>query len=143
MFGFGKKLLEKKPALTFEDSQFGSLIFDSDLWNGKAQIGGKEICFVVDGSDAAPDRVLLEQVRRVVDQFTKIEQSAINFLCVQQPETVKKAVEPGDFTFTSLNFLWADKPDIYALEFSLKGDEAAIWRVEFEKDQPKYSGRDD
>lgn len=77
-------------------------------------------------------------MREVVGRFSEIERRALDFLRAEEA-----SVRQGEFEFYSLDFLWEDKPHLYALEFTLAGDDDGIWRVEFESGQPNYVGRDD
>jgi hypothetical protein len=50
---------------------------------------------------------------------------------------------PGaSFSVDAVTYLQADKPDWFAVELSLKGDEGSIWRVEVEKGEPGHLTRD-
>ena len=77
-------------------------------------------------------------MREVVGRFSEIERRALDFLRAEEA-----SVRQGEFEFYSLDFLWEDKPHLYALEFTLAGDDDGIWRGEFESGQPNYVGRDD
>lgn len=131
-----KTLFEKKPPAEFQHAELGSLVCDEGLWSGSAQRDGRHIPFVVAGTEAAPDPVLLDRLLSILTRFREFETCARHFLC---PPGVP--VKPEDFTFQSVDLL--TRPDCCTFEFALEGDAGAIWRVEFENEQPKYTGRDD
>jgi hypothetical protein len=81
---------------------------------------------------------LLERVKDFVARFPDFEGRALDALV-----NLDVRVRREDFSFYAVNFLWADRPNFCALEFALKGDEEAIWRVEFEGDVVTSTGRDD
>jgi hypothetical protein len=141
MFKWIKKLFEPKPPeppQEFQHEQLGVLLGEEGLWSGRVQRHGRDIPFVVGGTEAAPDRHLLDVLLGLLMKFPDLEASALQFLC--PPEA---PVEPNDFTFQSIDVLSPKRPGCFTLEFSLEGDDGAIWRVEFEGEQPKYTGRDD
>jgi hypothetical protein len=138
MFGRLKSLFAAKPPLEFQHPKFGIIINDCGIWSGKVKHDSKVIQFYVGGTATKPDSELLKRIQGVADNFQEIENLALEFIRLESP-----ALKDGKFTFYSLNFLWEDKPDIYAMEFSLEGDEDGIWRVEFSGKQPQSVGRDD
>ena len=141
MFQRLKALFEKRPLPEppeFRHPDLGLLTFDSGLWSGKVHWDGRDISFVISGTESSPDSILTNALLSLLNRFPQTESSALQFLCSPDvPVTI------NEFTFQSVNFLWPDTPDNFTLEFTLEGDPYAIWRVEFESGQPKYSGRDD
>jgi len=114
------------------------LTFDSGLWSGKIHRHGREIPFVLAGTESGPNSTLVDALLSLLGGFQQTESTALQFLCSPGvPVTAK------EFTFQSLNFLWPETPDRFTLEFTLQGDTYAIWRVDFEAGSPKYTGRDD
>jgi hypothetical protein len=138
MFKRLKSLFAAKPPVLYQDTEFGVLTLESGVWGGQATHQGRSIRFYVGGTQVSPDEGLLNRVRALISRFAEVERSAIDFLLAQD-----ERVQRGEFEFYSLDFLWEDKPHLYALEFTLTGDEYGIWRVEFDNDQPKFVGRDD
>jgi hypothetical protein len=139
MFEWLKKLFKSKPPAQFHHPNLGLMTeMDPGLWSGRIEHAGREIEFVLSGSEMVPDAGLTARLQEALRRIDAIEQSALDFLCTQ-----KTLFKPGDFTFQSINFLWEKKPDVFTLEFSMAGDEHGIWRVEFENDQPRHIGRDD
>jgi len=137
MFQRLKSLFAAKPPVQYQHPAFGVLTLDSGVWGGSTQHGGREIRFYVGGTETAPDAGLLQRVRDLVARLPEAERAALDFIRSQSPAVT------GEFTFYSLDFLWEDKPHIFAMEFTLAGDDDGIWRVEFEHEQPKFVGRDD
>jgi hypothetical protein len=133
-----KSLFAAKPPVAYQDPDFGILTLESGLWGGQALHEGRSIRFYVGGTQASPDRGLLNRLRKLINCFGVIERSAIDFLHAHG-----EGAQHGEFEFYSLDIMWEDKPHLYALEFALSGDEHGIWRVEFDNDQPKFVGRDD
>jgi hypothetical protein len=138
MFRYLRSLFAARPPVELRHAEFGVLTLDSGLWWGAAQSGERSIRFCIDGTDAEPDVGLLDRVRDLLTRFAEVERSALDLL-----RSHAAYVGQGEFAFDSLDFLWADKPHLFTLEFTLAGDDEAIWRVEFENGQPKYVGRDD
>lgn len=130
--------MQPVPDVEFRHPEFGVLTCDSGIWSGDAQLDGRTVRFSVGGTEIAPDAGLLDRVRELLRRFPEVERSALDFLCAPDLR-----VRTEDFAFYSLDLLWADKPQQYTLEFTLAGDEDGIWRVEFEGDQPRFTGRDD
>ena len=140
MFEYLKSLFEpksKRPG-KFSHPALGVITFESGIWCGETLRDGRRLRFYVGGSVTAPDSGLLDCVERLFERFPEVERTAIEFIRAAEDET-----RLSKFTFDSLNFLWEDKSQFYALEFTLSGDDFGIWRVEFEGDQPKSVGRDD
>jgi len=131
-------IASRKPRRKFQHPEFGVLTLDGELWNGKAGRNANEIPFLVAGSDSAPDSGLMQRLSWFLDNFTELERIALNFIRKQEPE-----VRHGKFTFTSVSFLWEERPKQFAMEFDLAGDDDGIWRVEFDDNQPQFLGRDD
>ena len=138
MFQRLKALFEKRPLPEFRHSELGLLTFDSGLWSGKVRRGGRDISFVISGTESSPDSILTNALLSLLHRFPQTESRALQFLY-----SLDASVAINEFTFQSVNFLCLETPDNFTLEFTLKGGSYAIWRVEFESGQPKYSGRDD
>jgi hypothetical protein len=100
---------------------------------------GRDIPFVVGGTEAAPDPRLLERLPSLLAELPGLEAAALGLLCPSNPPV---PIEPGDFTFQSIGLFVPDKLDDFTFEFALDRDPGAIWRVEFHDGQPKYTGRD-
>jgi hypothetical protein len=126
------------PSVPFRHVALGVLSGEEGLWSGGARQRGREIAFVVAGTESEPDARLLDALPGVLTRLPDLEPVALAFLCV--PEA---PVEASQFTLESVNLLWPQRPDRFTLEFTLEGDPGAIWRVEFTDGRPLYSGRDD
>jgi hypothetical protein len=137
MFQRLKSLFGTKPTAEYHDAAFGVLTLDAGLWSGIAQRDGREVHFYVGGTESAPDSALLQRVRELLEHFPHHERAALDFVRSQSPAIT------GELMFYSLDFLWEDKPHVFAIEFTLAGDGDGIWRVEFEHGKPKFVGRDD
>ena len=121
-----------------EDSRFGTLTGELDVWSGAISEGGKEIQFYIGGSEEAPDERLLDALSHVLEQLGIFQEKALQFLLKENPSST-----PLHFEFASVDLLYPDDPDQFSLNYELEGDEEGIWRVEFEKGEPVFSGRDD
>jgi len=66
-------------------------------------------------------------------RFPEVERAALDFIRAQSPAVT------GEFTFYSLDFLWEDKPHMFAMEFTLAGDDDGIWRVELSTNSQSLS----
>ena len=135
-----KSWFAAKPPVEFRHPEFGVLTLDSPggLWTGYAQREGSSIRFYIGGTDTEPDAGLLDRVQEVVGRFPEVDGTALDFLGAQDA-----SVRQGEFEFYSLNFLWENKPHIFALEFTLVGDDDGIWNVEHDSGHPIFVGRDD
>ena len=119
-------------------AELGKLVYDSGLWSGKLHLGGRSIPFHVAGTEAGPDPSLLDQLPRKPETFGEWEQAAKDFIGLKEPKLKREYLE-----FYSLDFLWDDRPQAFALEFTLAGDVDGVWRVEFVDGRPQSVGRDD
>lgn len=128
----------RRPSRQLQHPELGTLSGESGLWGGEVQQDDRVIRFCIAGTELEPDIALIQRLRAAISRFPELERTALEFLCVQEPD-----VQQGEFTFQSMDFLWKHKPDSFALEFTLVGDDDGIWRVEFEGGHPKSMGRDD
>jgi len=126
------------PPREFRDAELGVLTAELDLWTGTVARDGITIPFTVAGTQAAPDDGLLSRVRGIVRRFRDVEAEGLAFLGAEVPE-----VRSSKLTFHGLEFLWEEKPSIYALEWLADGDDSRVWRVNYEADKPKEAGFDD
>jgi len=126
--------------MQFLHPTFGPLSYADPLWSGQVRRHNRVIPFVVHGSESGPDLVLLDRLSRILNEFLSLDAGALKLLCPQDGPF--PGVKPADLTFQSVDLLWPNKPDCFTFVFDLKGDPGAIWRVEFEDGQPKYTGRD-
>jgi hypothetical protein len=110
----------------------------SDIWSGTVIRDDIKIPFAVAGTLTAPDNGLLERVRYIVSRFREVEREGLAFLRSEVAE-----VGSSQFIFHGLEFLWEDKPDIYAMEWLADGDDSRVWRVNYEAGKPKEAGFDD
>ena len=129
---------EKTPPAEFHDAEFGLLTAEADLWSGTVTRDGFTIPFTVAGTHAAPSSGLLDRVRDITRRFRGVEGEGLAFLRAEVTE-----VRSSKLAFCRLEFLWEDKPDTYALEWSADGDDSCVWRVNFEAGKPKEAGFDD
>lgn len=141
MFKWLKAVFQTRPPdppAEFRHASLGVLSGEEGLWSGRVREHGRDIPFVVGGSEAAPDPHLPDVLLGLLTTLPDLEASILEFLCPPQAP-----VKPSDFTFQSVDLLWPQRPECFTLEFALEGDLGAIWRVEFVDGEPKYSGRDD
>jgi hypothetical protein len=140
MFNRIKALFTKvnTPPAEFHDAELGVLTVESDLWSGKITRDGIAIPFTVAGTQTAPDSGLIERVRDIIGRFSEVEAGGLAFLRAEVAE-----VRSSKFTFSGLEFLWEDNPDMYSLEWLADGDDSCFWRVNFEAGRPKDAGFDD
>lgn len=132
-----KALFRKKPPVELQHPEFGRLEYERGLWSGHADHSGRRLWFAIGGTEAGPSDILLDRFRNVLGEFDQHERAALSFLTTQHPD-----IDTGDLRFYSMDFLWADRPDDFALEFT-PPDEVVVWRVEFEDGIAKYVACDD
>jgi hypothetical protein len=125
---------EQPPPSIFLDPDLASLMLVSGFWVGRVEQGNRLVRFMVVGDDLAPDIGLLESARAQIGRFTRLEQQAIGFLGAREPQA--RLVE--DLAFVSIDFLRADRPEDFEVEF-LSAD-FRFWLVEFEAAQPRHAG---
>jgi len=97
--------------------------------------------FAVHGDREGPAGPLVSALERTLGNWPDVDQQLRRFLASKvPPETasVADSLEP-----ISVSYLWPARPECFAVELTLEGDEGAIWRVEFERGEPKHLGRDD
>jgi hypothetical protein len=131
---FGKK----KPGREFQHLALGTIVHEDGLWNGSAHRKGRDIPFLVAGTDTEPDPRLLDRLQSILGRFTDVEQRALSFLRSQESETRNMALD-----FYMLDVADKNYPDDFTLEFVGEADGDRVWRVEFEAGQPKSTGFDD
>ncbi len=142
MFDWLKAIFEvrssKSPA-EFRHSELGLLLGEEGLWRGQVRRHGRDISFVVCGTETVPNPRLLERIPNLLAEFPGLEVAALQLLCPPDPPV---PIEPSEFTFQSVGLFVPDKPNDFTFEFALDRDPGAIWRVEFHDGQPRYTGRD-
>jgi hypothetical protein len=129
---------EKKTRPEFHDVELGVLTGKGEIWSGTVIRDGIKIPFVVAGTLTAPDNGLLERVRYILSRFREVEREGLAFLRSEMAE-----VRLSEFTFYCREFLWENKPEIYAMEWLADGDDSRVWRVNYEAGKPKEAGFDD
>jgi hypothetical protein len=142
VFGWLRAAFEARPPrppAEFRHPDLGLLLGEEGLWSGRARRHGRDIPFVIGGTEAAPDSRLVDRLPGLLVEFPALEAAALRLLCPPDPPV---PVQPGDFTFQSVDLFLPDNPDCFTFEFALDRDPGAIWRVEFHDGRPKYTGRD-
>lgn len=137
MFEGLRALFRDPPPLEMQHPELGLLKLEGPLWNGELVRDGRKIKFVIAGSRAGPDDRLLATLREIVGRLPERESLSRAFIASHDSR-----IDPGDFSFCSIDILWPKRPDCYYFEYKMAGDEYAIWRVEFQGNAPKYLGRD-
>ena len=128
---------ERRPRAQITHPQLGLLTCDEGLWCGETVCDERRLGFCIAGDETAPDEGLLAVLQEKLASIDQWEQAALDLLCRDE------RVESELFTLKSLDFLWPDRPDSFALEFEMEGDPDGIWRVEFQNNQAVHTGRDD
>jgi len=127
----------KKPAQVVHHPEFGVLTSDGDLWEGIAHSAGRDVRFVVCGTDLAPDETMLRRVSEIVVHFAETEGQALAFLRDREPDARE----------ATLDFYVLDVADdvSFTMEFVAQDDDWVdrVWRVEFESGVPMRTGFDD
>lgn len=111
-------------------------------WEGACSVDSEtSLEFAVSGDREGPSDTLVSALEATLGRWREVNQRLQHFLGSQVPDWAASAADsPRPI---SLTYLWPAKPDCFAIELALEGDEEAIWRVEFERGEPKHLSRDD
>ena len=135
-------LRERKPIRKIRHPQLGLLTTDEtddSLWTGQVQHEGRDICFLLGGSTAAPDERLAAKLQGIIARFGDLEPRAIEFLRSREPEIRKAKLD-----FYTLDVSDGRRPEDFTFEFLDAADDySGVWRVEFVGGEPKHTGFDD
>jgi len=133
---FFNEVFAEKPTVEVQHPGLGTLCraHDSSLWQGESRRGERVILFFINGSASSPDEKLVEEMRDIIEHFGEHEAAALEF--IKDPTGV---VGKDKFSFDELGIY---RSGSFTMSFTLQGDEGSIWRAEFEKGRPVYSGRD-
>jgi|JI10StandDraft_1071094.scaffolds.fasta_scaffold446282_2 hypothetical protein len=131
-------LRERKPKPKFRHSELGVFTSDGHLWTCEILRDGRELHFVIGGTEDAPSQLLLTQAQSLLGRFAAVEQRAIEFLRNRESEVRDAALD-----FYLLDLTDEKRPDDFTFEFVEPGDASRIWRVEFVGGEPKETGFDD
>jgi len=137
MFKRLKALLTRAPRLQVQHPDLGMLTLHEGYWRGEWQHEDRPIGLVLAGTEAGPAPALIERLRALLNKSSPVRQSAVEFICAQ-----KRLFNASDFALRSVRFPDANRPEIFVMEFSVKGDEEGLWRVEFERNQATRLARD-
>ena len=121
MFSRLKTLFAKPPPREFLDSELGMLTLDCGVWIGTVDQDGRNLRFMVAGTEAAPDTGLLGRVHGLLARFTDTERIAMDFLRSRESK-----LHDAKLNFYSFEFLWEDRPDDFAFEFLAGGDDSRV-----------------
>ena len=121
----------------------GELVWNQDgWWEGSVDHQGTPVAVSVGGDEAGPRPDMATAAVATLSVLEDNSQKAVRFLLADLPKLGAR-IEPSQFTLKGVCHLWLDRPQDFWREFDLEGDPHAIWRVEFEDGNPRYSGRDD
>jgi hypothetical protein len=122
---------------------------DEGWWEGVWTVNGefpleraasKSLEFSVSGDRKGPSDTLVSALERTISRWPDVNQRLQHFLGSLEPRAASAATSLKP---TAVSYLWPAKPDYFTVELALEGDEGAIWRVEFERGEPKHLSRDD
>jgi len=134
-------LRERKLAREIQHPQLGLLKsagIDSNLWEGRARIDGREIPFVIGGSKTAPDERLVAQLQSIKARFGDLEHRAIAFLKSREQE-----IRDANLATYRLDVSNERRHDDFTFEFVDSANDSQVWRVKFVDGEPKQTGFDD
>jgi len=134
-------LRERKTLRKIQHPQLGLLTSaetDSSLWEGKARIDGRDIPFIIGGSETAPDERLVAQLQSIMARFGSLERQAIEFLRRRESEVRDAKLE----TYL-LDLSDERRHDDFTFEFVDSASDSQVWRVEFVAGEPRHTGFDD
>ena len=134
-------LRERIPVREIQHPQLGLLTSagtESSLWEGRARIDGRDIPFVIGGSETAPDDRLVAQLQSIMARFGSLERQAIEFLRSRESE-----VRDSKLVTYLLDLSDERRHDDFTFEFIDSVNDSQVWRVEFVDGEPKRTGFDD
>jgi hypothetical protein len=134
MFQDLNKWFAPKAHPAFNHPTLGSFQLDDGIWTSRIH----DIELSLAGNESAPNEALLVAASALLDQFSKVKETALVFLVSQD-----EAPDKEDFTCYDLELLREECPNHFALRFILLGDLGGMWRVEFEDGAPLFLTRDD
>lgn len=146
VFGFGQIIYgiahyywrERKPTRKVQHPRLGMLASEGSLWAGVVRRDGRDIRFLVGGSENAADERLLSQVENIIGSFAESERRAVDFL-----RNREACVRDSHLDFYMLVVSDRGRPDHFTFEFVERGDDSREWRVEFIAGEPTHTGFDD
>ena len=86
-------LKERQPPRSFHSPEFGTMTGEDGTWQGEVTRDGREIPFVLEGTETQPDDQHLEQLRQLLTRFPQEEKRALDFLRQHEPELAGCALE--------------------------------------------------
>jgi hypothetical protein len=134
-------LREGKPVREIQHPQLGLLASsgpDFSLWEGRTRIDGRDIPFVIGGSETAPDERLVAQLQSIIARFGSLERQAIEFLRSRESD-----VRDSKLVTYLLDVSDERRHDDFTFEFVDSANDSQVWRVEFVDGEPKHTGFDD
>jgi len=131
-------LRERKPKRQFRHSEFGVFTSDGDLWRCEFKGDGRELRFVIGGTEDRPSQRLLVKAQSILGRFAAVEQRANEFLRSRVTE-----VRDATLDFYLLTITDETCPDDFTFEFIDPSAESRTWRVEFVGGEPRHTGFDD
>ena len=134
-------LRQRKPLRKIQHPQLGLLTSaetDSSLWEGQARIDGRDIPFIIGGSETAPDERLVAQLQGIMARFGSLERQAVEFLRSRESE-----VRDAKLDTYLLDVTDERRQDDFTFEFIDSANDSQVWRVEFVAGEPRHTGFDD
>jgi hypothetical protein len=141
MFERFKAMFARKPPPKMQHPVLGELQFGDMLWEGKVDFPGRRLEVAIVGTEQGPDADMLAALLGRLERLGELEQQVVSFLTSRLHDVPK--TDAADFTMTSVDFLWKGDPGHFMVGLALKGDEYALWRIEFVHGDPAFLGRDD
>jgi hypothetical protein len=122
---------------TIRHTKLGELQWEEEgWWQGEASVSGGELPFAVRGDKRGPDEPLATALAKTLEDWPEVIKKAKAFL------TKHGGRAASDFAVLSIVFL--STPTHFAIDLETEdGDEPAIWKLEFERGEPKLLSRDD
>jgi hypothetical protein len=122
--------------------QLGEIEFhDEGWWTSTCTIGARPVEVNIAGDRGGPDPRQVELFLKHFPQYLDAENQARALLASQGGLGMSDA-EPS-FRIDSVDFIFPQKPDFFAICLSLSGDEYGVWRIEYDVGKPTYLTRDD
>ena len=131
------RLRRHRPQRQFRHPSWGMFTYEDDLWTGELPQPDRTLRLVVGGNADAPSEPLLTQAEDIRNRFPELERQALEFLRQREVE-----IREAKLDLYLLRLEDEERPDMFTFEFLDPRDDSRVWRVEFVKREPKYTGFD-
>ena len=131
------RLHRHRPQRQFRHPSWGRFTYEDGLWSGELPQPDRTLRLVVGGNADAPSEALLAQAEAIRNRFPELERQALEFLRQREVD-----IREARLDFYLLRQEDEERSDTFTFEFLDPRDDSRVWRVEFVKQEPRYTGFD-